>query len=87
MVIFISYEIFYNINKASVLDELNSNQRPGISVQTCFLQGSLGCITSFRLSKTKARNKKRNMIIRWGRRLISKVNFTICERKIKMCII
>jgi len=37
MVIFISYEIFYNINKASVLDGLNSNQRPGISVQTCFL--------------------------------------------------
>jgi len=36
MVIFISYEIFYNINKASVLDGLNSNQRPGISVQTCF---------------------------------------------------
>lgn len=37
MVIFISYEIFYNINKASVLDGLNSNQRPGISVQTFFL--------------------------------------------------
>lgn len=59
MVIFISYEIFYNINKASDLDGLNSNQRPGISVQTCFLQGSLGCITPFYLSKTNEKKKQK----------------------------
>lgn len=43
---FISYEIFYNINKASFLDGLYSNQTRHFSANM-FIQGRLGCSTPF----------------------------------------